>query len=307
MAVLFLFVFCGCNVLVHPLTLQHNQTLPVHPQRVVVLFPILLIDVLALGVTPIAAPKAIAANLLSELQFPQLQLQNIKELGNWYPLNIEKILTLKPDLILGIKISSLQEAYPQLSHIAPTVLIDYQRPRDWKKAFSQVANVLGKTEIASRIMADYYSHLQQLRSSMGSELLKTQVSVIRVTPQTITQYKQEVLCGVVLEEVGLSRPFSLTLNKKTNPLMSSPLFDDLSWELLSKVDADVMFLLRNGAFKSPQTSIPLHELRQQLLWSKLKVVQQHKVYEVGSYWIGAEPMSALRILDDLEKYFVKRK
>lgn len=89
--------------------------------------------------------------------------------------------------------------------------------------------------------------------------------------------------------------------------MSNPLFDDLSWELLSKVDADVMFILRNSAFKSPQTSIPLQQLNQQPLWSKLKVVQQRKVNQVGSYWIGAEPMSALRILDDLEKYFVKGK
>jgi hypothetical protein len=36
--------------------------------------------------------------------------------------------------------------------------------------------------------------------------------------------------------------------------------------------------------------------------AKLKVVQQHKVHQVASYWFGFGPIAANQVLDDLEKY-----
>ena len=41
------------------------------------------------------------------------------------------------------------------------------------------------------------------------------------------------------------------------------------------------------------------------LWFKLKAVQQGKVYQVGSYWVGTSPLAANRVIDDLFKFLLK--
>ena len=58
--------------------------------------------------------------------------------------NLEKIMTLKPDLILGT-IDENRDNYNLLSHIAPTVLIKMPNSGDWKESFMPAANALGKT------------------------------------------------------------------------------------------------------------------------------------------------------------------
>ncbi|MHC5733102.1 MAG: iron-siderophore ABC transporter substrate-binding protein, partial [Nostoc sp.] len=50
----------------------------------------------------------------------------------------------------------------------------------------------------------------------------------------------------------------------------------------------------------------LEQLKAEPLWSKLKVVQQKKVHNVGFYWVQYGPLAANRMIDDLERYLVKQ-
>jgi iron complex transport system substrate-binding protein len=169
--------------------------------------------------------------------------------------------------------------------------------------FYQVADALGKKHKASQVVADYRTRIAQFKARMGTRLSSTKVSVIHVRQQEIATYNKVSFGGRILAEVGLSRPLSQTLDAQTALRRSGFTFADvMSWESLSNVDADVMFVISNEIGR-PHNS--LDQLRTQPLWSRLKVVQQGRVYEVGYYWQGFGPISANRVLDDLEKYVLK--
>lgn len=280
------------------------ETAPNHPKRIVVLAPILLENTLALGITPVGAPKKSSYYLHLSAKV----LQNIEETGDaLLPANLETIISLKPDLILGSIYQ--QEIYPLLSQIAPTVLFDtlagagVQRA-NWEKFFYQVADALGQKHKAIQIMAEYKNHLAKVKACIDSRLSSIQVSIIEThLVELITLYTTNFFGGSILEAVGLSRPPSQTLDSSTTVKLSGFRGAYLvSWESLSDIDGDVMFVMD----KIAGVHNPLAQLQTQPLWSRLKVVQQGRVYQVGFYWLGFSPMSANRVLDDLEKYIVER-
>ncbi|MDF5718397.1 MAG: ABC transporter substrate-binding protein [Rhizonema sp. NSF051] len=117
---------------------------PAHPQRVAVLVHALLEPTFALGVTPIAAPL----DAVSDLERLVGELKGIEDVGLESP-NLEKLLRLKPDLILGL--SSHQDIYPLLSHIAPTVLGTFNPAAPWKGFLAFTADALGKTNSAQQL------------------------------------------------------------------------------------------------------------------------------------------------------------
>ena len=50
------------------------------------------------------------------------------------------------------------------------------------------------------------------------------------------------------------------------------------------------------------------KFQQKPLWQKLKAVRSVKVYLVeGEAWVGANPLAAHAILDDIEKYLLSSK
>jgi len=82
----------------------------------------------------------------------------------------------------------------------------------------------------------------------------------------------------------------------------------ISQELLSQIDGDVLFVwtAENEAEANQAAQKKLEKLQTDPLWKTLNVVQKNQVYFVPNYWIGASPIAANAILDDLFKYLVKQ-
>ncbi|MCC5621783.1 ABC transporter substrate-binding protein [Nostoc sp. CHAB 5715] len=108
-------------------TVQHamgETCIPNNPKRLVAISYVTLANALALGVQPIGS-----ASGLNDLQdkFPaylENETQGIKQLGNQYQPNLERIAFLKPDLILGWEV--VRKIYPLLSQISPTAIVPEQ-------------------------------------------------------------------------------------------------------------------------------------------------------------------------------------
>lgn len=121
--------------------IQHSvgeTCVPLNPQRVITLDPMSLEGAIALGIQPIATVDV-------DLNAPQLKRKASKILSvgaNGEP-NLEKILALKPDLILGS--DYLTSIYHQASHIAPTVFTKFNHSGDWKDIFTFVGATLGRS------------------------------------------------------------------------------------------------------------------------------------------------------------------
>ncbi|MBN4006236.1 iron-siderophore ABC transporter substrate-binding protein [Nostoc sp. LPT] len=280
--------------------LMGKTIVPAHPQRVVVLSGSCLENALALGIKPIAASKS----FVSQLQRLVGPLSGIEDV-DWLSPSIEKVLFLKPDLILGMHFH--QDIYPLLSHIAPTVLAPPGASGAWKESFAFTASVLGKTKIAQQVMDNYYARLTQFKAKMGDRLNTTLVSVAELRTDALWLWAKASFSGVILKDAGVARPYSQTLDSQaTLSLGGGPAAYALSKELLRELDGDILFLVSEDVLGTRDLHPMLEQLKAEPLWSKLKVVQQEKVHEVGFYWVQFGPLAANRMIDDLERYLVKQ-
>ncbi|MEH2026992.1 iron-siderophore ABC transporter substrate-binding protein [Nostoc sp.] len=280
--------------------LMGKTIVPAHPQRVVMLSGGSLENALALGIKPIAAPKL----FVSQLQRLVGPLSGIEDV-DWLSPSIEKVLFLKPDLILGMHFH--QDIYPLLSHIAPTVLAPPGASGAWKESFAFTASVLGKTKTAQQVMDNYYARLKQFKAKMGDRLNTTLVSVAELRTDALWLWAKASFSGVILKDAGVARPYSQTLDSQaTLSLGGGPAGYALSKELLSELDGDILFLVSEDALGTRDLHPMLEQLKAEPLWSKLKVVQQKKVHNVGFYWVQFGPLAANRMIDDLERYLVKQ-
>ena len=263
---------------------------PVNPQRVVVVAG--LDTVLSLGVKPVGSVQ-----VDREDYYLEDRAKGIDSVGDSDSPNLEAIVTLKPDLILGSMFN--QKSYKLLSQIAPTVIADVETSGEWKKMLSKYAEALGKTDKAEQIMADYQARIEEFQAQMGDRLGETEVSIVRVYQDRILIYLENSFPGTIVADVGLPRP-----SYQTNAENSFSM--DISKELLHKADGDNIFVWTAGGneelAKGDRTS--LKQLKADPLWSKLNAVQQGKVYDVPSYWIGMGPIAANLVLDDLFEYLV---
>lgn len=268
-----------CRVVKHAMG---ETCVPINPQRVIVLGD--LDNVLALGIKPVGATRLLDGNFLSYLSE---QSGGIEKIGlNGQP-NLEKILLLKPDLILG---SSADEGiYDKLSQIAPTVLAGGDIT--WKEWLKTYAEALGKTKEAEKLLNDYNKRIEVFQQ-MSDRLSKTQVSVVDFWADQVRIYMNESFSGLILSDIGLPRPPAQ--NKDKN-------FESISLEIIPKMEGDVIFLVLGGHNESKLTQFMSHPL-----WSQLNAVRQGKVYEVNSdVWIaGWGIIGANRVLDDLFRYLV---
>jgi iron complex transport system substrate-binding protein len=256
-------------------------------------------NAIALGIKPVGA---VISNFSSYWRDQQTGVQNIGTIGE---PNLESILALKPDLIVGYE--SQKDIYSITSKIAPTVLLEYEHSGQWKEVFTNTSVALGKKEFGKKVMENYYRRLAEFKQKMGGNLSQIKVSVVRVYPDKINLYLLDSFCGTVLQDAGLSRPESQNFTaSQANKLFSNSIQMSIGNELIEKADGDVIFIwtYENNAKGNQTAQKKLEQLKSSPLWKNLKAVKAGKVYVVPSYWIGSGMLAANFIIDDLFKYLV---
>lgn len=277
---------------------------PVNPQRVVTLDGGYLANALVLGIQPIGSaawshPKGGSSDLGALEPYLHDGTQKLTTFGYNVETELETVLLLKPDLIMG---SHRHEAiYKQLSRIAPTVLYDHsgQGNRGWKEMMRFSGEVFGKSQTAEKVLNDYDQRTQELRQKLrqktGDSVSTIQISAVHPVNNGARLMYKRSLGGTVLEDVGLSRPPSQDQEGAANALVS--------FELIPHLDGDVIFVI---SYVDDDSVDRVNELKNQPLWSQLEAVKQGKVYPVNAqHWYGVDIMRVNLILDDLFKYLLE--
>ncbi|GAA6619156.1 ABC transporter substrate-binding protein [Scytonema sp. NUACC26] len=271
---------------------------PLHPKRVVALHWYATEVAGLFGIKLLGAPVPIL--------HPELKRDDFVNLG-WFPPNMEKVVALKPDLLLG-SAGWFKDTYNLWSQIAPTVLDSMKYNGQWKEPFIEIVEALGQTESAKQIVAQYNARVAEFKHLMGDRLKTTKVSVVQIMPGSINLLKKSAFSGVILEDLGLTRPPLQDQDAKTSlQLGGNPVNERISEELLPLVDADILFVVPFSFNKKDNYQQMVEQLMAQPLWRKLKVVQQGKVHVMGEYWLAGSYLSANRVLDDLFRYLLPEK
>lgn len=282
-----------CRLIKH---VMGETCVPNQAQRIVVIDHSTLEALIALGVEPIGTATRVARWGSPFPPYLEAQLQGINTIGDDSQPSLEKIVQLKPDLILAA--DWLGGIYDKLSRIAPTVLFDWYVKQDVQAYLRQIAQIVNRTEQAEKLLADYHRRIKDFKVAMGQRLETTEVSVIQYGFDRLRLTSKSIFAGKILEDAGVSRP----------PMQD--VFDpggviDISLELLPEIDGDVLLLFNPRTQNEKQL---LEKLQRNPLWSKLNAVNQERVYYVDAqHWMFGNILAADHILDDLFQYLVQER
>ncbi len=177
------------------------------PERVVILTNEGTEALLALGVKPVGAVKSWTGNPWYD--HIKDKMEGVKELGTEAEPNLEAIAALKPDLIIGNKLRH-EKIYEQLKAIAPTVFSETLRG-NWKDNFMLYAKAVNKEEKGKEVIAEYDKRIEDLKAKLGDKL-KMKVSIVRFMAGDVRIYHKDSFSGVILDQLGFSRPESQNVN-----------------------------------------------------------------------------------------------
>lgn len=284
----------GCHTVRH----EFGETcIPAHPRRVIAMDHNSLEVLVALGLKPIAS--AIPNRTGSKDLLLQGKIGEIVNLGRESQPSLERMIQLKPDVILGMSITP--QMYSLLSRIAPTISVEYSHT-GWKKTFQKFAEVVDRRSTADEILLAYQKRMETLRSLMLQHNRHQTLCVMRfyTTTQFNQFFNQNSFAVAVLDELGV-----VTIPDRQRQQQQIPNTDwgyfNTSLEQIDLLDADFMFVAID-----PGAMFSFESYKNSPLWQTLNVVKQNKVYIVDSgHWVFGNILSANAILDDIVRHLLK--
>lgn len=203
--------------------------------------------------------------------------------------NLEKIVELRPDLIVSAQIRH-EDLYDELSKIAPTVMSE-TTGATWKQNIELLAEALGEQEKAKAELAAYEKRAAAIGADINAAANDPTISVVRFLTGETRLYQNESFIGVLLADAGLARPPSQDVDEFAAVI---------SEELITDADADHIFVTTydDGTDGGDQVR---EKFQRNPLWKQLKG-EIHTVDD--KLWM--EPVSlqgAQAILDDLATIF----
>ena len=266
------------------------------PKKVVVLTNEGAEALLAVGVTPVGTTKPRAG----DEWYPHLakELKNTEVVGTERDINLEAVMKLKPDLIIGNKMRH-EKIYDQLKEIAPTVYAETLRGV-WKENFILYTKAVNKEEEGQKALDDYKKRIEGMKEKLGDKL-NSKVSIIRFVPGDVRIYQKNSFSGVVLNDIGFKRP----------PLQDKDDFaiKGITKEQIPNMDGDYLFYFTSDkdADKNNEGNSLAKEWTEDPLFKQLQASKNNKVFQVDEViWNTAGGIKAANLmLDDIEKYFLK--
>ncbi len=275
----------GCRIIKHT---QGETCVPLRAKRVIVLHDAILLEpVLALGVQPIASTTYWFERGIYYRNVPENITKQIEPIGGITQPNLEKILALRPDLIIG-RPGQHDAIYAQLAKIAPTVYPP-EAGVNLEDSLRFLGRVLNRSTTAEIEIAKYRDTIEQYRLKLRRLEPNLLVSRLRVAGNTLTTYGDADTVTQIFKGLGLKRPAAQEALKDEVVTLSP--------ETVVQHDANVIFLRLVGDSKIENAVPPA-------LWNQLAAVKAGKVVVVD--WAAFSLPSAKRVLADVERILLKR-
>jgi iron complex transport system substrate-binding protein len=261
-------------------TVQHplgTTEVPVAPTRVVALDRrAALPHLLALGVTPIGA---LTYESIIGTPFPPVVAEQARDVtvlptgGGADDPNLEAVAALQPDLLIGWT-GGIEEAYPALSGIAPTVAVDVDFT-DASVSLRAIAAALGREAEAEAVVAAFHERRAARLREIGDIGAVSVILSIGGQQFRVYQPTGSSVARWLAEAGGRIAPAAATM-------IGEPYGDEyvlISPENLGQVTGDTIVVMHNTGASGEAA---LGELESSPLWPTLPAVRAGRVVRVNS-------------------------
>ena len=231
---------------------EQSITMQSQPKRIVTLSAPLLNMAYAIGGTSLARPTTSSPIPDSAKALP--------ELGQVSHINMEKLVELNPDLVLGEKgqngklESLLQSNIPLMKFLG---------------------QVYGRPEQADKIIKKYEADIQKVEKD-ASQYVPAKIAILRATGKAVTAETPKSICASMAERLKMNNVLlshkEINLDTKTVPY---------SLEQLSADDPEIIFVVTMG--KAEEINKKMDEqMRDNPAWANIQAVKNNRVYFLPS-------------------------
>ena len=236
-------------------TMGRTVDIPDHPERVVVMSePAIAVPMIELGVNPIGSfgraddgTYQVGADFIDTLFGPnQKKPQGI---GNNRQVDLEKLYSMKPDLIIGIEFDI--DKIKQLSTVAPVYMQHYTTGHLDNFAIEEnLAKLFGKESTFQTLKEQYFEDVQETKKQLPESLEnKTYLPVIIMDQINIVG--EGIGVSQPLNDLGM-KPFEVS-NDKTHSDGSPKIVLPISAETFGSLNPDILVVIINWG--APDKSI----------------------------------------------------
>ena len=244
-----------------------TYTVPKDPQKIAVLSNSVLSMLYAVD------GKAISRVNTTDSLPPEIEA--LPALGQTANINMEQLLSLNPDLVLGLENQHKKyEAQLQSSKI-PTVLINYDGIKDNVPLLTLLGELTNHQDKAKTVIATYENNIAKVKDAVKGQQ-PARVAVLRATGKGVTAETDAAITASMVKDLGMTNVVSTHLDKTTTD-KTVP----YSLETLAADDPDIIFVVTMGkeeeitkAMKKAMTDNPA--------WANLKAVQNNRVVYLPS-------------------------
>lgn len=248
-------------------TLKGNVEVPAHPQRVAA--DQYMGQLLKLGIVPVGARNF----MLTEAWIEQVGLtevvKGIEDLGG-FPMDLEKLTELEPDLIIG----SIDKNIESYEKIATTVFIPYWEGESTAgplEKFRRISEVFGKEKEADEWIQDYEKRAAEARAKIKGIIKDGEtVSIIQIANKVLYVQAAE---GGNYGSPTIYKMLGLSPTEQAKKIEDG--FASISLEALPQYVGEHIFIY--GA-KDKDAA----EVLDSKVWKNLEPVKKGKVYQYGS-------------------------
>ncbi|GAA3406301.1 iron-hydroxamate ABC transporter substrate-binding protein [Paenibacillus hodogayensis] len=260
----------------------HEVTIPAQPKRIIASY--LEDPLLVLGEKPVA--QWMVPN--GTQKYLEKELSGVPPIPSTLPP--ETVLGFNPDLLLISNESSVEKGlYEQYSKIAPTYVLGSEITNDWRQTLRKIAELLNKTDVAEKALADYEEKAKATREKIKGTIGDKSAAILWLTKKNFYVVNGKVASGAVLYgDLGMKAPNILAVlpEAKAN-------WVPISLEKLAVLDADFIFLVNSDKGQAGNLEEPL--------WRNIPAVKTGRIYEFdrdGS-WLYNGLIAGSKVMDDL--------
>ncbi|MBS5823856.1 MAG: iron-hydroxamate ABC transporter substrate-binding protein [Clostridium argentinense] len=220
-------------------------------------------DALILGVKPVGG-------ITVGGKFPEMFKEITNEttsIGEKIQPNVETILSLKPDIILG-STKFPAETLEKLNKVKDTVPVSHIA-NDWEDNLMLMAQISGKEDKAKEIIEKYKEDAKEAKEKLGDKMKDKKVVAIRIRGGNIFIYPETVFFNPVLyNDLGLTAP---------EPVKAAKAQEEISLEKFSELNPDYIFVQFSENENSDKPKA-LEELNNNPIWKSINAVKEGKVF-----------------------------
>ncbi|MEK5053972.1 iron-hydroxamate ABC transporter substrate-binding protein [Niallia sp. FSL K6-0212] len=195
-------------------------------------------------------------------------MSEAEQIGEKMQPSVEKLLQLKPDVILGT--SKFQpEVADNLNKVAPMIPVSHIST-NWKDNLILLGQLTNKTEKAETIIADYEKNVTETKEGIQDKLAEKKVVMLRLRGGSLYIYPETVYFNPVLYgDLGLDVPEEVKKAKAQ---------EMISLEKLAEMNPDYLFIQFEET-ENTDSPTALADLENNSIWKSLDAVKNNQVYE----------------------------